>query len=289
MLSLIIAASCSAALTLVLKIFRDPKGNRFGIILGNYLTCVLLAFVQMPEKGRIFDLHPSTLIMSGIGGFLYVSGLVFTQTSVQRNGATLTSAFSKLGLIVPLFISFLFFDEIPSLLKICGVLLAIAAILLMNYPSKTEKGEEKTPAKEKSSLVILLLTLFACGCSESMAKIFARLGDQREDTRYFFFLFLTAALLTFVLSVVETRKNGKTLRAAELGAGVLAGIPNYFSSYFLLQALLDLPAALVYPVFSVGSILLVAGGGMLFFRERLSRIQCMGFVLILGALVLLNL
>ena len=67
------------------------------------------------------------------------------------------------------------------------------------------------------------------------------------------------------------------------------GIPNYFSSFFLLKALLTLPADVVYPVFSVGSILIVMTAGILFFRERLGRRQVYGLVLILGALVLLNL
>ena len=60
MIYLFLAALCSATLTLVLKLFRNPKGNRFGIILGNYLTCVLIAFLQMPEKGKLFSVSSST-------------------------------------------------------------------------------------------------------------------------------------------------------------------------------------------------------------------------------------
>ena len=50
---LLLAIVFSASMSIVLKIFREPKGNRFGIILGNYLTCIVLAFVTMPEKSRI--------------------------------------------------------------------------------------------------------------------------------------------------------------------------------------------------------------------------------------------
>ncbi|MBQ4424530.1 MAG: EamA family transporter [Lachnospiraceae bacterium] len=283
---LLLAALSSAILTLVLKLFRDPKGNRFGIILGNYLTCMLIAFLQMPQKGQLFSVSTPTLLMSAAGGFLYVAGLVLTQTSVARNGATLTAAFSKLGLIVPLLISFVFFKEIPSFLKILGLGLAVGAIWLIN----TGAGEGAARAGEsRGGLAVLLLTLLACGSSESMAKIFSRLGDQREDTRYFFFLFLTAAVLTFILSRAEKKKTGRSLKFGELAAGILVGIPNYFSSFFLLKALLTLPADVVYPVFSVGSILIVMTAGILFFRERLGRRQVYGLVLILGALVLLNL
>ena len=289
MLYLILAALCSAVLTLMLKLFRDPKGNRFGIILGNYLTCVLIAFLQMPEKGRLFAVSSSTLLMSAAAGFLYVAGLVFTQTSVRKNGATLTSAFSRLGLIVPLTVSFLFFEEVPSLLKIGGLVLAGAAIWLINSSAGENPAVQASSGGERKNIAVLLMTLLACGCSETMAKVFSRLGDQGEDTRYFFFLFLTAALLTLILCTAEKRKTGKGIRIAELAAGILAGIPNYCSSYFLLKALLALPAALVYPVFSVGAILLVTIGGAVFFREKLGKRQYAGLALILCALVLLNL
>ena len=75
----------------------------------------------------------------------------------------------------------------------------------------------------------------------------------------------------------------------ELTAGVLAGIPNYFSSWFLLQSLQRLPAMLVYPAQSVGTILLVTAAGALLFREKLTRREWAGFALILAALVLLDL
>lgn len=289
MFYLILAAMSSAVLTLVLKLFRAPEGNRFGILLGNYLTCMLIAFLQIPQKGLLFSVSASTLLMSFAGGVLFVGGLVMIQTSVDRNGATLTAAFSKLGLIIPLLISFVFFREVPSLLNLLGLGLTIGAILLINLGSGEKEQAAAESAAGRASLAILLLTLLANGCAESMAKIFSRLGDQREDTRYFFFLFLTAALLTFLLAAGEKRKSGRRLRIRELAAGILAGIPNYFCSYFLLKALLDLPATLAYPAFSVGSILLVTAAGALFFREKLSRRQLAGLGLILGALILLNL
>ena len=295
MLYLLLAALSSAALTLVLKWFRDPKGSRYGILLGNYLTCMLIAFIQMPDKGQFYAASPSTFLLGGIGGFLFVAGLVTMQSSVRQNGATLTSAFSKLGMLIPLLTSFLFFGDIPTWLQAAGLLFAVGAIIVLNLPRKTEHesaGTSENAKEEPGSRMILwllLLTLLASGLSEGMSKVFERLGNQAEDTRYFFFLFLTAAVLTAVLSVVEKVRHGKGIRLKEMAAGILAGIPNYFSSWFLLKALVRLPAMLVYPVFSVGSILLVTGFGALIFKERLEKRQWLGLGLILIALIFLNL
>ena len=286
MIHLILAACSSAALTLVLKWFRDPKGSRWGILLGNYLTCVLIAFLQMPDKGRLFAVSPRTLLMSCVGGFFFVAGLVCMQSSVRMNGATLTAAFSKLGMLIPLLVSFLFFKEVPTLLQGAGILLAVGAIIVIDL---AEKDADAKAGQGGAVLWILLLTLLACGCSESMSKIFERLGEPAEATRFFFFLFLTAALLTAALAAAEKGRGGQSIRLKELTAGILAGVPNYFSSWFLLQSLQRLPAMLVYPAQSVGTILLVTAAGALLFGEKLTRREWAGFALILAALVLLDL
>ena len=67
------------------------------------------------------------------------------------------------------------------------------------------------------------------------------------------------------------------------------GIPNYFSSFLLLRSLQNLQAVLVYPTYSTATILLVIALSALLFRERLTRRQLPGILLILMALVLLNL
>ena len=108
---LIIAVLSSASMAIVLKIFRKQKGNRYGIILGNYLTCVLLSFLLMPEKQALLSPDAITLLCGIVAGLLFVAGLVSMQSSIAVNGAILTSAFSKLGLIVPLLISTIFFGD----------------------------------------------------------------------------------------------------------------------------------------------------------------------------------
>ena len=74
----------------------------------------------------------------------------------------------------------------------------------------------------------------------------------------------------------------------ELLDGILVGIPNYFSTRFLLLALGSLPAVIVYPAVSVGTIVLVSLAGFLLFGESLSRIKLLAMGIILLALVLLN-
>ena len=76
---------------------------------------------------------------------------------------------------------------------------------------------------------------------------------------------------------------------ADVGMGLLLGVPNYLSSRFLLLSLGSLPGVLAYPFFSVGTILIVAAAGMLLFKERPGRRKLTALGVILLSLVLLNL
>lgn len=70
--------------------------------------------------------------------------------------------------------------------------------------------------------------------------------------------------------------------------GCLVGIPNYGSVFFLLKALTSLPAVLVYPTYSAGTIFAISLIGVTTFGERPRKRQWAALGMILVALVLLN-
>lgn len=284
MIFLILAVISSAAIALVLKFFRSQEGNRYGIIIGNYMTCIVISLIMIGDPRVIPAAAPSTWICGIIGGLLFVAGLVFMQSSIKVNGATLTSAFGKLGVMVPLAMSLLVFGEKPAIVQVVGILVALAALVVINLPSKDESNKAAT-----YSFALLILTFLGNGLADSMAKVFEHIGSRSDDRIYIFFIFASACLITAILAYVEYKKTSKKIIPKELLAGIAVGIPNYYSSFFLLGSVERLPSFLVYPIFSTGTILLVMVVSTLLFRERPSKTQYIGIAMILAALVLLNL
>ncbi|MBR6299817.1 MAG: DMT family transporter [Clostridia bacterium] len=281
---LIIATLSSASMAVVLKIFRKQEGNRYGIILGNYLTCTVLAFILMPKDSGIIPDNGITWLCGVIAGALFVLGLLGMQSSVQKNGAILTSAFSKLGLIIPLVISVLFFGENIHLIQIVGILMVFAAIILISF----DKDGTFTDRKGKIYPLLLIALLLFCGGGDAMAKIFEQVGRRDQDGEYFLILFVTATILTIGLLLHERLKKGKKVIWKEFAAGILVGIPNYFSSFLLLKSLTGLPAFVVYPSFSAGTLLIVTLIAAIIFKERPGLKAWIGLALIAVSLVLLN-
>ena len=79
MIYLIFAILFSASLALALRISETFSDNRYGILVGNYVTCLVVAFILLPDK-NIFAAGSRTAGLTGIvHGFLFTGNLVLMQ------------------------------------------------------------------------------------------------------------------------------------------------------------------------------------------------------------------
>ena len=276
MIHLLLAILSSASVSLVMRLSTDRAGGS-GMLAMNYLTCLLLAggFTGFSALFPTVPSLPATLGLGAANGLLYLLGFVLLQVNVQKNGVVLSATFMKLGLLVPMVVSVLFFDEVPAPLQAVGFVIAVLSIVLINF--------------EKSSAVLqfkagLILLLLAGGGGDAMSKVFEELGDPALSSQFLFYTFLAAFLLCIGMAIFRKERIGKS----EVLYGLLIGIPNFFSARFLLLALHDMPAVIVYPTYSVATILTVTLVGVVFFKERLGKRQWTALGGILAALVLLN-
>ena len=96
---------------------------------------------------------------------------------------------------------------------------------------------------------------------------------------------MAAAFVLCAMMVIQ-KKERPGIREWVFGA--LIGLPNFFSAKFLLLALAKLPAVVVYPSFSVATLLLITLTGVAVFREKLEKLQWIALGAIVVALALLN-
>ncbi len=277
MLNLLLAIASSALVSITMRFSETKIRNNIAMLAVNYIMCTFLAWAytgfgsfRPMELGR-----QVTVILGSINGALYLAGFVLLQWSVRTNGVVLSSTFIKLGLLVSMVVSVAFFGERPEVWQWAGFALAVAAIVLMNY----RPGEGKA-----GNMAGLLLLLLAGGGGDAMSKVFEELGNPAFSDHFLLTTFLMALGLCLILFAIRKENAGKW----EVLFGLLIGIPNFFSAKFLLGALKDIAAVIVYPVYSVATILVVTITGVLVFREKLEKRQWMALGMILVALALLN-
>jgi drug/metabolite transporter (DMT)-like permease len=303
MLWLLGSILCSASLALIFKRSEKAGMNRSAITAMNYLTAVIVciatwlgsqatlegvnlaegvravreavggnASVKMGASGSV----AWALIVGFIAGLIFPMALLIFQVAVKRHGASLAGAFIKLGVLVPLGLSLVIWRERPSVVQWGGIGLALAAIVIVNWPGRR---------KWRESIKIALLALFVLGgLAEFSNKVFEQYAVDDYAALFLLMVFGVSLLVCLPLWVKSRRRT--TWR--DIGCGVAVGVPNMYTSYCLIQSLETLPASVAYPAMAAGTILVINIVSVLLFGERLARKEWAAMGMILIALVLVN-
>lgn len=275
---LLLAIASSVLISTLMRAGEKHIKNEMGMFMANYLVCAVLSLLLMENKAvQLLDISATSIWLGVISGFLYLGSFVFLKLNMKYNGMVLATTFMKLGILIPTILAVVVFHEVPRVTQVMGVVLSVFAIVLIHF--------EKDSAHAGSKKIWLVVLLMMSGFSDAMANIFEQIGDMAGKDAYLLVIFLTAFLLCLALVIYQKQKTAKT----DLLLGALIGVPNYFSSRFLLLALTELDAVFVYPVYSAGTLVVLTVIGVLVFRELLSRKKACALAMIALALCLLNL
>lgn len=292
MISLILAIMSSASIALIFKISENGKYNRYRVTTANYFTAFtfsLFLYISSSSHIGIYNAITSTdwysLMLIGIpAGCCFFLSFVLYQQSVKDNGASLSAMVGKLGILIPMLASIILWKEIPTITQMIGIILAISAILYVNFkPSATVN---KSKSNGIISQISLILLFFAGGMAEFSNKLFQKYGQASDKGIFLFIVFFVAFLISLRLAIKKQKIQGSSW-LNDLKMGMLVGIPNMLSSVFLISALNDVPAALAFPAYSAGSILVVTVLSKGLFNEAITKRAAVGIGMTVIALAII--
>ena len=294
MIFLVLAILCSASLNVIFKFSEKRNSNRLAVSFFGFLGATIISLILINPKlfsvfigelnnviaqsGSLNSITPSVLalLLGLVNGFLYFGAYYVLQVSTSYNGSAMTATFNKLGVMIPAVLSVVFFHEIPKFLQIIGVITAIAAILIIYL-----KKEENSVITLK---IALFGTLFLGGIADFTSKIYQVFGAEEFQSMFLLFTFLFSLIITGTFLYFKDRNIKRT----DIIFGLISGIPAQFVSLFILKALTQVPAFVVFPLYSVGVILVVNIINLLFFKEKLTKRQFIAVGFIIAAVILLN-
>lgn len=217
------------------------------------------------------------LMVGGVAGFFFFFSFLYYQKSVKENGVALSGTFSKLGILIPMIFSILIWKEYPSRIQWVGIILSLISIVMVNLSFESLKKFDLNPT-------ILILFILG-GFAEFSNKIYQQYALREYKDVFLFAVFLVAFLISFFYA----QKEQTQWKLKDILTGFAVGVPNLFSSYFLILSLDSLPTSLAFPIFSAGTIVLINIGGFLIFKERISKKNQLAIGLVIVALILINL
>lgn len=281
MFYLLLSILCSAMVAIAMRLSQGKATNKHCMIATNYLTCFIMSWFLM-GFGNPFPQEEglaATLGMGTFNGFFYMLALILNQYNISRNGVVLPSVFSKMGgLLIPLLVSIVIFKESPTMFQFVGFVLSILSVFLLNYRAEGSDAGN-------TSFLSLIALLVAEGCAGIMSKVFNEVGNSVLSTHFLFYTFITAFLFCLIVIIRKHERVG----IYEIIYGMMIGIPNFMGARFVLRALEEVPAVIVYPARSVGTIVVITLFGTLLFKERLVKQQIVAMCVIMVSLILLNL
>jgi len=303
--SLFLAIICSSSIALIFKYSELKKANRYLVTTSNYLIASVISLVFISISKEIFwprlihigsFLKEFRLVFASenlkftaetsnlwaafigiIGGIFFFLAFVFYQKSVKEEGVGLAGTFAKLGILIPMILAIFFWNEVPEIIQWVGIILALFAIIIVNFPFDKDL---------KKALRWTLIFLFTFGgMAEFVNKIFQYYGQIYEKNLFLFFVFFTA----FIISLIYVFIRKDKFKKRDFVIGIFVGVPNLFSSFFLINALDELKTAVVFPIFSAGSIVVISLGGYFFYNESLNNKEKSAIFMTIIALILINL
>lgn len=279
MISLALTILCSGSIALILKHNDSKSGNALLLLNANYFIAAIVGFILWIMQPQVVFSIFSALSGSVMGALFVFSFFSFAK-SVNAAGTALATVSSRLSLIISTFLSILFFGETAGEFQLVGYFFALLTLLFFYLSlKKSHKGRLKL-----SAYFYLSALAVGIGINDFSLKVFSARRPESEKEVFLLFIFLSAFIYTTLLLYFQKIKFDKTVFLR----GTVLGVPNILSSFFLIKALLVLPAPVVYPVSNIGIILLTLLAAYLIWKERLNRQGMLALLSGITAIVLIG-
>lgn len=286
MLYVLLAASCSVLVSVLLKIARRHEIDIAQAVTWNYLAAAALcALLLQPSLAPLQQ--PGAPWVSLLGLALVLPSLFLVlASSVRIAGIVRTDIAQRLSLLLSLIAAFAFFGESAGALKLAGIglgLLAVVGILLR--PERGSAGR----ADATGALPILLTVWAGFAVVDVMLKHIAAAGTPFAASLQVCFVLAFLGMLAWQLWRVRSGETRLGLR--HLGAGLLLGAVNFCNILFYVMAHRALPGqpAVIFASMNIGVVVLGTLVGAFGFGEKLGLMNRLAIGLAIIAIAMIAL
>lgn len=290
MFYLFLAIACSVLLGFLFKLFDRYKIPLFQAIMFNYFTCVACGWLHSGELPyTAADRQAAWMPYALVLGLVFIAGFNTAALTVRFFGVTISQIMQKMSILATVPFAILVFRESAGALKLFGIVMALAAIILVNWPSSNPAAKDKG-VKGPALWWIPLMTWVLASVLEILLVLVNK-GQLTEpgDPAFITTVFCTAGLLGLLVAVAGWATGRMSFSWRTVLAGIVLGVPNYGSMLFLLMALdSGLEASHAFPLINVGIIVFTTIGAILLFHERIGKANWWGVALAVAAIVLIS-
>lgn len=286
MIYLLLSILASSWILITFKLFSKYNVDTLQAIIINYIVASLSGLIAYPKPITIttivkFDWFHGTIALGLI--FILIFNLMAITT--QKNGISVAAVATKMSVAIPVVFGILIYKESTGALKIVGIVLALVAVYMTSI--KTTEGI----SIKKENLIYPFLVFIGSGIIDTSLKFMEKNYVSEVDTAIFSSsIFGFAAIIGVFVLVYKAITSTLKISIKNIIAGICLGIPNYFSIYFLIQALRNpnIDSSTIFIINNVAILLVSTFAGILFFKEKLIPKNWIGIILAVISILLVT-
>ena len=284
MIFVLLSVLSSLAIALILKFNETRSGNRLVLAGMNYVVAASLGFLL---SDSLTSLSIPWFGFAALVGGGFVAGFLLLMRSIREIGLAVPASVARIATLGPVLLSVLFYAERPGPVETAGVVVGLLAFITLGVAQRQPTERFKLDTSSLLLLASLLLVMILNDFAMKVVQV-----NNVEEASFLLVVFGVAGIVCWA-TVISRRyfsqiSIGPTIQPRDLLLGATLGVPNYFSSYFLILALKELPASSVYPIVSASGVVLTTLAAVLLWRERPSRTAWLGIALAALAVALLG-
>lgn len=286
MIYLLLSILASTGIFICFKLFDRFKLNTLLAIVVNYISACVFGLFIYESPINIQDVIAAKWFYGAFFlGILFISIFHVMALTAQRNGLSVVSVASKMSVVIPVIFGFYVYHESAGIQKIIGILLALVAVYLASLKSE-KKG------KLSKNLLLPTILFFGSGVIDTSIKYLETTYVPENGIPIFSAsIFCSAAFFGILTLSYKAFKNQFSFDFKSVIGGILLGVINYGSIYFLLKALHleGLESSSVFTVNNVAIVMISTLLGLLIFKEHLSRKNWIGISFAILSIALVTL
>jgi uncharacterized membrane protein len=229
-----------------------------------------------------------TVLAASLLGSCFLPSFFLIGISTQRAGLTPTTMANKLSMVIPAGFAIVAGLAPVEWLQILAFLLGIASIYLVTQKKSTDTISDIS----KSNRYLPWFVFLSAGLLDLGILYINSAIASPESAGLFSIHTFTAAAFWAVLTLLLLLGIKKiTFQPKAILSGIVLGIPNYFSVYYLLKTLnhYQHDGSFVFPMLNLCIILFTAIVSYFFFKEKFTTKLSIGLLLASASILLLYL
>jgi len=285
MIFLILAILFSTSIFIIFRLFPKYNIDNFQAIIINYVVAVVFGLFISDIPSSFHELvDREWFYWSMLVGLIFIVVFYLFALSSQKAGIAITAVSSKMSVVIPVLLGFVYFNEEATVKKIAGIALVLVSFFLLLQKKKGSKINYKY-------IFLPILIFLGNGINDSLNKNVQFQFIQDNTKEYFLYLtiiFTFSLLFALIITLFRPKKNRKKINIQTLIGGFILGIFNYLATLVFIRGLNEMNVSVFLPILNISIVSVSAILGLIIFKEDLKLKKIIGIILAIIAILLIS-